>query len=141
MTSKLILRIEENGKVTRDIEAVFTNPDKTRECYNDAKIAIHMCEGPGSTDDIIFMDHNRMKLEEDLQDLLNKMKIGVDACDLNILDISNNIIKDLTIFDERKKVGKISTNNEKIGDMTNKFKGLRDKFYVRCQCKKKYSDK
>lgn len=137
MSSKLILCIEENGKFIRDLEAVFTNPDKTKECFNDAKIAIHKCEGPGSTDEIVFMAHNKRKLEEDLQNLLNKMEIGIDTCDLKTLDISNNIIKDLTIFDERKKVGKINVDDEKIREMTNRFKSLRDKFYTRCQCEKK----
>lgn len=137
MSSKLILRIEENGKLVRDIEAVFANPDKTKECYNDAKIAIHKCEGPGSTDEIVFMKYHKMKLEEELQNLLSKMEIGVNTCDLNTLNISNNIIKDLTIFDERKKVGKISVDEEKIREMTNRFKSLKDEFYARCQCEKK----
>ena len=135
--SKLILRIEENGKLVKDIEVVFTNPDKTKECYNDAKIAIHKCQGPGSTDDIIFMNHDRMKLEENLQNLLNNLESSVNACDLSTLHISNNIIKDLTIFDERKKVGKISVDEEKIRETTNRFKSLRDEFYARCQCEKK----
>ena len=90
MPSKLILRIEENGKLSRDIEVVFTNPDKTKECFNDARIAIHKCEGPGSTDEIVFMKYHKMKLEEDLQSLLNKMKISVDTCNLSTLNISNN---------------------------------------------------
>jgi hypothetical protein len=79
MPSKLILRIEENGKLVRDIEAVFANHDKTKECYNDAKIAIHKCEGSGSTDDIIFMKYHKMKLEEDLQNLLSNMKRGINT--------------------------------------------------------------
>lgn len=137
MSSKLILRIEENGKLNRDIEVVFANPEKTKECYNDAAIAIHKCEGPGSTDEIIFRKHHKMILEEELKNLLNKMEIGVNTCDLNTLNISNNIIKNLTIFDERKKVGTISVDDEKIRKTTNRFKSLKDEFYARCQCKKK----
>lgn len=136
MVSKLILRIEENGKLVRDIGATFTNPDKTKECYDDAKKAIYKCGVHGDMDDITFMKYH-MNLEEDLQNLLNKMEIGVNTCDLNTLNISNNIIEDLAIFGERKKVVRISVDDRKIREMINRFKSLRDEFYTKCQCGKR----
>jgi hypothetical protein len=80
-------------------------------------------------------------LQENLETSLNKLKNNVSQCNTNVVDIANDITKNLTIINERKRVGLlIDVNQPKMDDFEKEFKYLKNEFKNKCDCKTKVTE-
>lgn len=136
MTSTITLRIDEDDKIRKEAKTSFGTYEKANECYREGQLAIRKCSGP-SIEEMIARGTALRNLEEDLENSLNKLENSVSQCNTNTIDITNNIIKNLTIINERKRVGLlINVNQSKIDDFEKKFKYLKNEFVNKCDCRK-----
>ena len=62
-----------------------------------------------------------------------KLQDSVKECNPNVIDITNNITKNLTLIKERERVGLlIKVNKEKINDYQTSLNDLKNEYIKRC---------
>lgn len=140
MTSTITLKIDENEKHHRESTYPFGTYKEARECYREGQLTIRKCAGPG-IDDMIARGNALRNLQENLETSLNKLKNSVSECNISTVDIANDITKNLTIINERKRVGLlIDVNQPKMDDFEKEFKHLKNEFENKCDCKTKVTE-
>ena len=138
MTNIITLRIDENDKNLKESTYPFGTHEKAKECYREGQLAIRKCAGP-DVEETIFRGNALRNLEEDLESSLNKLKKSISECNIDTVDIAGNITKNLTIINERKRVGLIiNVNQPKMDDFEKEFKYLKNEFLNKCDCKTKF---
>ena len=137
MTSTITLKIDEDGKIKKESTYPFGTYGKARECYREGQLAIRKCAGQ-DVEEMIFKGNELRNLEEDLERSLSKLRNNVSECNVNTVDILDNITKNLTVISERKRVGLlINVNQPKIDDFEKELKYLKNEFKSKCDCKTK----
>lgn len=137
MTSTITLKIDEENKIHKEAIFPFGTYQEAKECYREGQLAIRKCTG-SNTDEMILRGNILRNLEEDLESSLNKLENSVSQCNTNTIDITNSITKNLTIINERKRVGLlIHINQSKMDDFEKRFKYLKNEFANKCDCKTK----
>lgn len=140
MTTEITLKLDENDKHHRETIYPFGTYKEARECYIEGRLAIRKCAGPG-IDDMIARGNELRNLQENLEGSLNKLKNSVSECNVNTVDIANDITKNLTIINERKRVGLlIDVNQQTIDDFEKEFKNLKNDFKSKCELKTKITE-
>lgn len=135
MTSTITLTIDENDNFRKESTFHFENYEKAKECYMEGKLAIRKCAGP-DVEEMIFRGNALRNIEEDLERLLSELRNSISGCNINAVDIANNITKNLTIISERKRVG-LLINVDQSDDFEKEFKYLKSEFKNKCDCKTK----
>lgn len=136
MTSTITLTIDENNNIRKESKYPFGTHKEAKECYREGQLAIRKCAGP-DIDEMILRGNTLRNLEENLEISLNKLKNSVSECNTNIVDIASDITKNLTVINERKRVGLlIDVNQSKMDDFEKEFKYLTNEFMKKCDCKK-----
>lgn len=137
MTSTITLTIDEDNNARKESKYPFGTYEKARECYRESQLAIRKCAGP-DVEEMIARGNALRNLEEDLEISLNKLKNSVSGCNINTVDIANDITKNLTIINERKRIGLlVDINQPKMDDFEKEFKYLKNEFRSKCDCKTK----
>ena len=136
MTNKITLKIYEDDKGRKESEYSFGTYQEARECYRECQLSIRKCAGP-DVDEMIFRGNVLRNLQESLETSLNKLRDNVSECNTNTVDIASDITKNLTVINERKRVGLlIDVNQSKMDDFEKEFKYLTHEFMKKCDCKK-----
>jgi hypothetical protein len=137
MTSTITLKIDENENPRKEAKFPFGTYENAKECYREGQLSIRKCAGP-DVEEMIFRGNALRNLQENLETSLNKLKNSVSECNINTVDIANDITKDLTIINERKRVGLlIDVNQPKMDDFEKELKYLKNDFKNKCDCKTK----
>jgi hypothetical protein len=135
MTSKITLKIYEDGNDRKESEYPFATYQEAKECYREGQLSIRKCAGP-DIEEMIFRGNALRNLEQDLERSLSILKNSVSECNINTVDIADNITKNLTTINERKRVGLIiNVNQPKMDDFDRDFKYLKNEFKDKCDCK------
>jgi hypothetical protein len=136
MTNTITLTIDENNNIRKESKYPFGTREEAKECYREGQLAIRKCARP-DVEEMILRGNALRNLQENIEISLNKLKNSVSECNINIVDIASDITKNLTIINERKRVGLlIDVNQSKMDDVEKEFKYLMNEFIKKCDCKK-----